>query len=165
MLTKILPKFFYRIQLRRVWRQRNNCNIGWYFHFFWCVKACLIPDHHNMYIWISLLPEFFEKRINRIRIQIRSKQANSLAGLRACRSEYIQVIVLSLSPCLWAGTLNRPLPCKSSLLTESCFILKPNFYSFSRIISTELPDLITDFFLKVSRCFGSPLGCWGREGT
>jgi hypothetical protein len=100
-----------------------------------------------------LLKKFFNINLHRFQQQLTGKK---------CRR-------LSQRPC----SFYRPLAAQCTLLAKPCFIcrqaspsgLKPYFYCFSRIISTDLPDLITDFFLKASLSSGLPFGCSGRLET
>ena len=165
MLTKILPEFFNRIKLWRIWRQRYNRNVFGQLHFLGCVETCLIPDHKHMHSRISFLFKLSEKCIHRICIEIRGQQSSRLSSLWTGGAENIKIFVLCLPPRRRPCPFNCPLPGQSSLLTKTSFILKPEFHFYSRITSTELPDLITDFFLKASLFSGSPLGCSGLEDT
>lgn len=161
-LAKVLPELFNGIELRGVWRQRYNGNIWRRFEVLAGVKACLVPDHHNMEMGIGFFFKFTKKGIHRSRIEVWTNQPDALAGLWTGSAKHIQILVLCLTPAAWPCALACPLSAKSSLLAEACLILKPYFYSLSRIISTDLPDLITDFFLNSSLATGSPLGCSGR---
>lgn len=165
MSAKVLPEFFNRIELRRIWRQRYERNIGRYFDMFGGMKACLIPDQYNMDIRVGFLFKFPKECIHRIRIELRTDQSYTLAALRTSRSKDIQVFKLCLPPAARPCSFYSPLAAECTLLAEPGFILKPYFYCFSMIISTDLPDLITDFFLKASLACGSPLGCSGRLET
>jgi len=164
-LTQILPELLYGIELRRIRRQSYQCHVLGNPHLVRGVKTCPIPDHHYMNIRIRFFFEFSEEGIDRIGVEVGSKQAYRLTGLRARRSKNIEIVILCLTPCRRSASLWGPLPRQRTLLAESCFILKPHFYLYFRMISTDLPDLITDFFLNVSRAWGSPLGCSGREDT
>ena len=151
--------------MRRIWRQRYERHIVRDFDQLGSMKACLIPNHYNMDIWVSFLLEFPKERIHRIRIELRRDQSDALPALRTGSPKDIQVFKLSLSPAARPCSFYSPLAAQGSLLAKSCFILKPYFYCFSMIISTDLPDLITDFFLKVSLASGLPFGCSGRLET
>ena len=129
------------------------------------MEACLIPNHYNMDIWVSFLFEFPKEGIHRIRIDLRCDQSNSLAALRTGCPKDIQVFKLCLPPAARPCSFYCPLAAQGTLLTKPCFILKPYFYCFSMIINTDLPDLITDFFLKASLSSGLPFGCSGRLET
>lgn len=118
-----------------------------------------------MYVGVCFFFKLAKKGIYRIDIQVRSQQADRLTTLRTGCSKNIQIFVLRLPPGIWPCAPDRPLASQCSLLAEASFILKPDFNGYSRIISTELPDLINDFFLKDLRASGSPLGCSGREDT
>jgi len=164
-LTQVLPELFYGIELRRIRRQFYQCHVLWNRHLVRGVETCPIPDHHYMNIRIRFFFEFSKEGIDRIGIEIGSKQAYRLPGLRARCSKNIEIVILCLTPCRRPSAFWGPLPRQRTLLAKSCFILKPYFYFYSRMISTDLPDLITDFFLKASRVWGSPFGCSGREDT
>jgi hypothetical protein len=125
--AKILPEFFNRIELWRVRRQRYNRNIWRQLEVLTGVKACLIPDHYNMVRWIGFFFKLTEKRIHRIRIEVWTYQADALAALRTGSSKDIQIIKLCLSPASRPCPLECPLAAKSSLLAETCLILKPYF--------------------------------------
>ena len=165
MCAKILPELFNRVELWRIWWQRYECHIGRDFDMLGGMKACLIPNHYNMDIWVSFLFKFLPKRIHRIRIELRRDQSNTLAALRTGCPKDIQVFKLCLPPAAGPCSFYCPLAAQGALLAKPRFILKPYFYRFSRIINTDLPDLITDFFLKASRSSGLPFGCSGRLET
>jgi hypothetical protein len=165
MPAKILPELFNGIELRRIWRQRYERHIGGDFDLPGSMKACLIPNHYDMDIGVGFLFKFPKECIDRIRIKLRRDQSDALAALRTGRSKDIQVFKLCLPPAARTRSFYRPLAAQCTLLAKACFILKPYFYCFSRIISTDLPDLSTDFFLKVSLASGLPLECSGRLET
>lgn len=129
------------------------------------MKPGLIPDQKHPNSGIHFLLKLPEERIDGIDVQIRCQQPDRLAGLGTGRPEDIEVFILGLSPGGGSGSPKGPLPRQGSLLAKPGFILKPYLNGYSRMIKTELPDLITDFFLNCSRAWGSPLGCSGREDT
>ena len=165
MLSEVLPEFLNRIELWRIWWQRYERHIGRDFDQIGSMKACLIPNQYNMDIRVSFLFKFPKKRIHRIRIDLRRDQSDTLATSRTGRPKDIQVFKLCLPPATRSCSFYCPLAAQGALLAESCFILKLYFYCFSRIINTDLPDLITDFFLKASLSCGLPFGCSGRLET
>lgn len=129
------------------------------------MKAGLIPDQKDLNPGIDFLLKLLEERIDGIGVQIGCQQSDRLAGLGTGRPEDIEILILGLSPGGGPGSPKGPLPGQGSLLAEPGFVLEPDFDVSSRMIKTELPDLITDFFLNCSRAWGSPLGCSGREET
>lgn len=129
------------------------------------METCLVPDHEDTNIRVGFFFKLPEERIDRVGIQIRRQQSDGLAGLRTSCSEDIEVLVLCLPPRRRSSSPKSPLSRQCSLLAEPGLILKPDFDFYSRMINTELPDLITDFFLKALRASGLPFGCSGRDDT
>ena len=160
-----MPELFDGVELGGIRRQRDKGNIFGYLDFFRGMKAGLIPDHKHLHLRIDLLFKLPEEGIDGLHVEIRSQEAHALAGLRAGGSKDVEVFILGLPPGRRPDALSAPLAGEGALLAKAGFILKPDFYSFSRMISTELPDQSSDFFLKASRASGSPLGCSGREET
>ena len=62
-LSKILPKLFNWIKLRRIWWQIDQSNILRQLNTPGGMKACLIPNHNNMNIRLHFFFEFPEKGI------------------------------------------------------------------------------------------------------
>ena len=129
------------------------------------MEAGLIPDHKHLHLRVDLLFKLPEEGVDGLHVQVWGQEAHALAGLGAGRPKDVEVLILGLPPGRRPDALAAPLAGERALLAKAGFILKPDFYSFSRMISTELPDLSSDFFLKASRASGSPLGCSGREET
>ena len=87
----------------------------------------------------------------------------ALALLRADRTEQICVLIALVGGLAGAGAFPRPQACPSVLLTQSGFILKPDFdWGADRQVSYMRLEDVFEVFLNAAMTRSSCLGCCGR---
>ena len=109
----------------------------------------LIPDHDHMYLRINLFGELIKEGVHHLRVDIWGDEAYGPAGFRTGRAEHIQPVILRLFNRRGPRTGTAPLSSYGPLLTESGFVLEPDFDAFFGVFLSNLPDLSRGVFLKV----------------
>lgn len=124
--------------------------------------SSLIPNHHDMDVVVDFFCQLIQEYVNDIRVQVRTDKSCSFTRLGAGGAQYVDPIVTGLFDRRRARPFGSPYSCDRALLTESCFILKPNFDAFVGMLGFDRNGLFYDSFLNSSCVRRSVFSCFGR---
>ena len=130
-LTEELPDVFDRVQFGCSWWQRQQGGVGGHLQAARAVPACLIEDDDSVRVWGYMQRNLGKMGAHSVGIAPRQNQYCALALRRTNRAEEVNRLgALILGRYGSVATLG-PAPGDAVLLTDTGFVLKPNFYALA----------------------------------
>lgn len=160
--SQVMPEILDGVEFRRVWRQRDQGDVGWDLESLGGMVAGLVPNQDGVNVGSQFVGELLKEVIDDGGVQMWRQQSDALTSVGANRSQYIKIVVLRLSHRPWPRALFGPHAGQRSLLTEARFILEPDFDSLVGMGRSDGLHLLDDFFLKALWASGSLFRCLGR---
>jgi hypothetical protein len=160
------PKAFRRLQLRGVGRQWKNFNSGGKLHVGCLVKAGLIPEKQDDFVFVSVLKgEGFKRQFGELAVYRGKKQPVCFPCGRIHKSIDVDPLVLNPVRSPWFRTDPAPLAADYRLEAETGFVFGPDFNLLAGMLFAELFDPFLKFFLKASCSSGEADRSCRRRGT
>lgn len=160
--SQVMPEVFGGIEFRGIRRQFDQRHVRGDLERLGRVIAGLIPDQHRVDAGVEFPLHLSQKHIHHAGVQVRGEETDALSRRGTDGGHDIEVVVLGLTNRARTRTFSGPHPGQRALLTESRFVLEPDFDALVGVGLADRLDLIHNFFLKASCAEGSALRCWGR---
>jgi hypothetical protein len=150
-----LPDIFDRVQFRRAWRQRDDCDVVGDRELGGSVPSSLVKDQDGVGTGIDLAADGGEVLGHRMGVAVGHDDPGTFAFGRAYGTENIRPFRALIMRCPGACSAPRPTPRDLVLLSNARFILKPDFYRPSAASAADIGNDSGEVFLNASMASSS----------
>lgn len=153
-LADELPDVFYRIQFRRPWRQRNDCDVLRNVEFGRHVPPGLIDDKNGMGVRRHFGADQLQVLRHRMGVGPRHDETGALTLGRADCAKNVSPFGPLVVRRARTGSALCPSSGEFVLLVDPRFILKPDLHRRPALFYADGRDQIGEVFLKASMASG-----------
>lgn len=161
--AQVEPDPLDRVQLGAVGRQPDERHVWWRGEGCNDVPAGLVHDHDHVFAGWQGRGELVQEDLHGVGVQLRQRQAESLASFRLHDGEQVCPGVALVAQARWALAAGEPTVANLAFLAETGFLLEPQGQALAGMGGADLVQFaLQPLFAQTSRAAGSALGCDGR---